>query len=238
MIAHASVTIANTSPLIVVRSWNNAVRPGSIDTEGQPSKNAILDVIRQKGVLHERVYTICSGLFTQYAVGGVFGEFLGVGGIRFESLDLGYQVLVEEGLSNMACVVLPTKRHIGKKRSICVNHNVDMRSSAGVMAGKDGLELGHTITVGLLDPPKPRVVDVAAVGAVAVAGGNNAGVHPSGVAMPHLEVDIRNWIAGVDVDHLIVKDHVHTFLTFDDIFADVLSGNICQTREKEIQEYE
>jgi hypothetical protein len=44
--------------------------------------------------------------------------------------------------------------------------------------------------------------------------------------VPHLEIDLRHGLAGVDVDDLIVEDNTNALLLLDDILSDVLATDI------------
>lgn len=107
-----------------------------------------------------------------------------------------------------------------------MNHDVDMRGSAGVVAGEDGLELRDAIRVGALNSAKPGVVDVCVVGAVTVAACDDARIDTRGVAVPHLEVDVGDWVAGLNVNDLVVEDNAEALLFFNNVLADVFSCDI------------
>lgn len=115
-----------------------------------------------------------------------------------------------------------------------MNHDVDMGSTSGVMAGEDGLETGNSILIGGLDATKPGVVDVGGISGVAVAAGDDTAIHTSGVASPRLEVNIGNRVACVDVDDLVVDKELNAFLVLNEVFTHVFAGNIyccsCQLR--------
>ena len=57
-----------------------------------------------------------------------------------------------------------------------MGRTVDVSSTAGVVAGEDGVELHDTIRVGLLDTAEESGVQVGAVAGVTVAGGSHARV--------------------------------------------------------------
>lgn len=107
-----------------------------------------------------------------------------------------------------------------------MNHDVDVCGSAGVVAREDGLELGDAIRVGSLDSSKPGVVDVCVIRAIAVAARDDARVDTCGVAVPHLEVDVGDWVAGLNVDDLVVEDNTETLLFFHNVLADIFSSHI------------
>jgi hypothetical protein len=126
----------------------------------------------------------------------------------------------------MTSIVVAAQSVIGQEGSVGVSHDMDVSRSAGVMAREDGLELRNTITVCLLDSAKPGLVDVGLVGAVAITICDDTGVNTGGVAVPHLEVDIGNRVASLDVDDLVVEDDVESALLFDDVLSDVLTSNV------------
>jgi hypothetical protein len=47
--------------------------------------------------------------------------------------------------------------------------------------------------------------------------------------VPHLEVDVGDGLAGIDVDDLVVEHNVDTLLVLDDVAADVLAGDVVGT---------
>lgn len=44
--------------------------------------------------------------------------------------------------------------------------------------------------------------------------------------MPHLKIDIWDWVASVDIDDLIVEDSIKTSLGLNNVDSNVLSGDI------------
>lgn len=57
-----------------------------------------------------------------------------------------------------------------------IGRTVNVSSTAGVVAGEDGVELYDTIGVGLLDTAEESGVQVGGIAGVAVAGGSHARV--------------------------------------------------------------
>lgn len=57
-----------------------------------------------------------------------------------------------------------------------VGEDVDVGGAAGVVAGEDGLELGDTLLVGLLETTEEGCVEVGLVIGVAIAAGGNTRV--------------------------------------------------------------
>lgn len=220
------VLVGNASLLVVVGSRRHGARLGGVDAESKPSEKTVADAVTEKSVLHEGVNTIGLCLFAQNTIIFVEGEFLGVGSIRLESFDLRDEVLVKEGLSNMAGVVVSAEGLVGEESRVGMDHDVDMSSTAGVVTGEDGLELSNTIRVGLLNASKPSLVNVGLIRAIAIAVGNDTRVYASGVAVPHLQVDIGDRVAGFDVNNLVVEDDVETLLIFNDVLTNVFAGHI------------
>lgn len=97
------------------------------------------------------------------------------------------------------------------------------------MARNDGFESGNAVRIGFCDPAKEGRVDVARVGRVAVATGDNARVYASGIAVPVVYVDIWDRLAGVDIDDLDVDGQRHTLLVLGDVFADILALDVVRT---------
>lgn len=222
----AGVGVGNTALSVKVGGRGDGLGQGRVDSEGQPGEEAVGHAVSEQGVLHDGVDSLSGNLFAQDGVLGVGGELLGVGVVGGEKLDLGDQVLVEEGLANVTSIVVHAQGLVGEQRGVGVNHDVDVGGTAGVVAREDGLELSNTIIVGQLDTTQPGVVDVGLVGAVTVAAGNNTGVDTGRIAVPHLEVDIRDRLASVDINDLVVKNDIETTLVLDDVLADILASNV------------
>lgn len=222
----AGVGVGNTTLGVEVGGRGDGLGQGRVDSEGQPGEETVGQAVSEHGVLHDGVDSFSGNLLAHDGVVGVGGELLGVGVVGGEKLDLGDQVLVEEGLANVAGIVVHAQGLVGEQSGVGVDHDVDVGGTAGVVTGEDGLELSNTIIVGQLDTTQPGVVDVGLVGAVTVAAGNNTGVDTGRVAVPHLEVDIRDGLASVDINDLVVKDDIQTTLLLDDVLADILASNV------------
>ncbi len=147
----------------------------------------------------------------------------GVGGDLFDGCDQG---LVEEGLADVAGVVGEAEGVVGEDGGFGVHHDVDVGGSACVVAGEDGLELGYAVGVGRLDPAEPGLLGVGLVGGVAVAVGDDAAVHAGGVAVPDLDVNVGDGLAGGYVDDLVVEEQGNARLVLDHILADVLASHV------------
>jgi hypothetical protein len=45
--------------------------------------------------------------------------------------------------------------------------------------------------------------------------------------VPHLEVNVGNRVASLDIDDLVVEDDVETVLIFDDVPANIFTSDVC-----------
>lgn len=79
-----------------------------------------------------------------------------------------------------------------------------MDGSAAVVAREDGLELDDTIVIGELDTTEEGRVFASLAGARA-----DPRVNAGGVAVPDIDSDIRDTLAGRDVHILDLKEDVH-----------------------------
>lgn len=121
---------------------------------------------------------------------------------------------------------------------------VDMGRAAVVVAWEQGLDLGNANLVRLLQAAEEGVVHVALVRGVAIAEGDDAGIHAlvrqhlsssnkrtigayGRVALPEVQVDVRHGLAGPRVDHLHVQIERHALLVLGDVAADKLAGDVC-----------
>jgi hypothetical protein len=103
---------------------------------------------------------------------------------------------------------------------------MDVGGSAGIMTREKGQELTDTILVGLLNAAQESLVDVAQVGRIAVTLGIDTGVDASRVTVPHLKVDIRHRLTGINIDYLIVQDDFSSLLIFNDAISDVFARDV------------
>ena len=156
---------------------------------------------------------------------------MGVGVVGRGLLHSRDEALVEVRLTNMRCVNIIAEGSVGEECSIGMNHDMDMCSATNVVTGEDGLELGDTVSVGLLDSPTKCGVDIGGIVRIAVSTGNNTRVDTSAVAVPDLDVDIRDGLTGVNVDDLVVEGNRNTRLIVRNILTDVLAANICKETE-------
>lgn len=224
--AAARGRVLDATRLVVERSWCDSAALGGVDTESDPSKEAIGQLVTEVGELEEGIDTISGSLLGQDAVVGVGGDLLGVVTVGRDLVGCVDQVLVEERLADVARGDLIAEGAVGVDGGIGVDKNVDVGGAARLVAGEGRLELSNTVGIGGLDAAQPGLVDVGLVTAVTVSGGNNARVHTGGVAVPHLEVDVGHRLAGVDIDDLVVQDSVDSLLGLADIPSDVLATDI------------
>ncbi len=229
--AHSAtaVLVLNTTLGVIEGSGGNALGLGCVDTESQPGEDAVRNAVADERVLVEGVDSVSEGLLLQDGVLGVGGELLLVGAVGGHSLNGGDQGLVEEALTYVAGGDRVAQGSVGKDGGVGVDHQVDVGGAGGVMAGEDGLELHNTVAVAQLDTAEPGVVDVGLIRRVTVTGSNNTGVDTGGVAVPHLQVDVGDGVAGVDVNDLVVNDGIDTTLFLDDVASDVLATNVYKT---------
>ena len=142
--------------------------------------------------------------------------------VRIGSLNLADQILVEEELANVGDVSAG-QSVIGQDVGVRVGDDMDMGRTAGVVTGEQSLELGHAVRVRFLNAAQERLVEVRGVVAIAVHRALNARVHTGGVAVPHIPVQILDWLAGVDVDELAVEDEWDSGLAIAHVGSDELS---------------
>lgn len=107
-----------------------------------------------------------------------------------------------------------------------MREDVDVGRAAGVVARDDGLELDHTVDVGLLEAAEEGLVEVGGVVGVAVAGGYDAGVDACGVAVPGVDVNGRDGLAGRGVDELDVEVEGNTGLVLRHVCANQLAVDV------------
>lgn len=119
-----------------------------------------------------------------------------------------------------------SERVVALLSGIGMYQDVDMGCSSSVVAGENGCELRDTVVVRLLDAAQERSVEVGRVRRVAVALGHDARVDARGVAVPDFNVDVRDWVACIYVNDLVVKEDVDTCLIFGDILADVFAADV------------
>lgn len=174
----------------------------------------------------ERVDSIRVGLLLQDRVVSVGGELLLVGVVRGGSLNGRDQGLVEEALTDVAGGDLVAQGSVGIDGGVGMNHQVDVSGTGGVMTGEDGLELHNTVAVAHLYTAEPGIVKIGLIRRVTVTRSNNTRVDTGSVAVPHLQVDVGDGVAGLDVNDLVVNDDINTGLVLDHVASDVLATNV------------
>ena len=186
--ARAGVGVGDTSLLVERSGGADGLARGGIDAEAQPAEQAVFDRVAEEDVLHEGVAR--GGLLGEDGVLRVGGQGLGVGRVGGSGLDAGDEVLVEEGLPDVADVGGVDEGAVGEGGGVGVHHDVDVRRAARVVAREEGVELRRAVGVGLLHAAEEGGVDVGRV-AVAVAVGHHARVDARRVAV----CDKRRWSA-------------------------------------------
>lgn len=222
--AGAGVGVHDTTILTVGSSGDDGVAGSGIHSKADPGKDTIGDVVAEEDVFDDWVDTAGS-LFAEDGVVSVIGDILGVGAVGCNGLDLGDEVLVEEDLADVGDDTA-SDGVVAKDGGILVGEDVDVSGTAGVVTGEDGVECCDTVGVCLLETTEESLVDVGKIAGVTVATGNDTRVYTGRVAMPPLEEDFRNRLAGVDVDDLNVDGHRNTLLILGNVLADILAGNV------------
>lgn len=152
---------------------------GDIDDDSRPRQYPICQRVPNEGVAHHGVKCIPDRL--EDHILAVFRDGLRVAVVRRQSVDLGDEVLVEKDLTH----VRGGRVDIGPVRLEgavgLVHHDVDVRRAASVVSRKDGNELRHARAVGLLQAAQGDIVEIGAVGRVAVAGCDYSRVNAGGV---------------------------------------------------------
>lgn len=98
--------------------------------------------------------------------------------------------------------------------------------SAAVVAWEDTLERGAAVCVGGLETAEEGVVEVGEIVFVAVAGADDAAVDAGCVAVPEIPHEVFDGLAGGNIEELGVDYDVDSRLGFDDVGADVFTGDI------------
>lgn len=99
--------------------------------------------------------------------------------------------------------------------------NVD--SAASIVAWHYGIERENAIAVTELDASESSIVRSVRVVGVTVATSTNTTVDASGVAVPSLESDVANRLAGSGVNELDVEGQRDTRLVIGDVLANKLA---------------
>ncbi|KUI61551.1 hypothetical protein VP1G_11287 [Cytospora mali] len=133
----------------------------SIDTDLDPSKQAISNVITKVDKLRERVEGL-RGLNDRPHVLVVAGDGHGVGVVREGSLDGGAEVLGEEELADVGDgLVEHGDGAVGQDGGVGVGQQVGVRGPALVVARDDGLEGDNALVVRDLHAAEEGAVDAA-----------------------------------------------------------------------------
>lgn len=136
-----------------------------------------------------------------------------------------------------------------------MKHTVYVGSATSVVTGEDGLKLGNTILVGLLQATKECVVQIFLVVRVAVAFRLDARVNTLDfvsicfrlyvdnmityrrIAVPDIHVDLRNRLASLGVDKLDVEEKRNTLLILRDVRANQFTSDICYRLAMQNKQY-
>lgn len=172
--------ILNTTRGIQTCSGSYCVFIREINTECNPSKDTITNVLPKQGVLYNRVRR--SRFLGKNAIIRIRGQILRIGGVGGSSFDFGDEILVEEELSNMGDVATPIGT-VGVGGAIEVGEDVDVVCAGGVVAWEESSELGNAERIRWLEAAKEGCVDVGGVRGITVAGGDNTGVDTSAIAV-------------------------------------------------------
>lgn len=122
-----------------------------IDTDLNPGKETVIKVITEIDVLRERaVRAVC--LFNNPHAVRVPGDALRVGVLKVGIFHGTVQHLVPEQLANVNHTAGARLESVVEKQSpIQRSQEVGMSCTSLVVAGEDGLESDHPVTVGLLN---------------------------------------------------------------------------------------
>lgn len=104
---------------------------------------------------------------------------------------------------------------------------MDVGSASSVVAGESRIELQDSVLVAELDTAEHGIVEVGCIGNVAVTVCDNATVNTSGVAVPCLESNLRDWLASVGIDELDIESQRHTWVAIGNVLADVFARDPC-----------
>jgi len=115
-----------------------------VDTERDPTQEAILNVVAQQDIVHNGVAR--SGALGKESVPRILREWLQVGLICWKLLNVIDKILVKVDLPNM-CRRRPHKCSVGLGRRILVEHHMDMSRSSGVVPREQRVELGDSVIV-------------------------------------------------------------------------------------------
>ena len=92
------------------------------------------------------------------------------------------------------------------------------------MTGENRLEGNNPLGIRLLDTSQE-----SSIPSNFVAGGDNTRVVTGGIAVPDIDVDLRNGKAGRDVDVLNFEVERNSGLTFSDVLSDEFASDVVRT---------
>lgn len=212
-----------------------------IDTESDVTDHAVLDVdaVSSDDADDGVVATLrVAGEDAVDVVGGAVD--LSVLGVRVERHDLRGQRLVEVDLASRGNVT-GADGTVAVQGPVRVGLDVDVDGALDVEAGEDGLHLHDALGVGGPLAAQPGGVVGVEVGGANLKVGNvelvqqlgesrvggqtrEARVTSSGVAMPKVEQDVGQRLAGVDVEHAHVQPEGDTLLVLAHILPQRLGA--------------
>lgn len=162
-----------------------------IDANADPGHDAVIDVVSEKDVLHDRIHASC--LLEEEVVFGVGGEDLFVDLVCCGFFDLADEGLVEEYLARVGGVggvVAAQEGAVGTDGGVVgvVGEHVDVGGTSSVVARENGLELSDTVCIGLLNTAEESRLEVGSIVTVSVAPSSDATVNTGRVTVPDIHV--------------------------------------------------
>jgi hypothetical protein len=214
-----------TTILVQEDGWRYLGRRRDVDAVSQPGKQTLGDSVAEQGVLDNGVVLLVGDAGEPH-VDGVGGQGQLVLRVRVDLLNLVNKVLVKVRLADVAAVDEVAQRLVLVAGGVCMGQDVDVGGAAEVVAREESLELGNAVLVGRLDAASPGLVDVVDVVDVAVAGVDDTRVDAGRVGVPDLEVQLRDRLARVNVDELVVNDEGDALLSLDYVATNSFAADI------------
>lgn len=194
----------------------------NIDTQSDPGKQTVLNSIAEVSIFKEGIGVGILSLILDDVIIGVLRDGNGASVVRVRGFNSSDKLLVKEQLPDMRNVATG-EGVVRQHMSICVGNDVNMGSATRVVTREQSLELSNTVRVGLLNTAQESLVQVGGIVAVAVHGALNSRVDTSGIAVPHIPVEVLDRLAGVDVNELAIENDRNSSLSIADIGTDQLS---------------
>lgn len=201
---------------------------GGVDTDLDPCKESVGDVVAKVEELRERIVAgICLNDAPHVVVIG--GDIDGVGVVRVGGLYSGAERLGVEELSNVGDGLVEDRDGaVGQEGGVGVGQQVSVGSTTAVVTGEDGLERDHTLVVGQLDTTEVGGVDsILSV----VSRDGDSRVDTSGVGVPDVHSDGGHRGTGADINVLDLEEQIQTIRVdrLLDVGTEVLSLNVVRT---------